>query len=436
MRGKTVDVGLARVSTLDQHPGLQITALEQAGCAAIYQEKASGVSSNRPVRDQVLAELQPGDCLTVWKLDRLGRSVDELLKIIKDLDKRGIRFRCLTQPVDTTSSAGRLFIGILALIAEFERELMIERVLAGKQRQRAEGRPMGRLPFGWNADGTENEDQAALLRQAATRLLDGVNVSTVVDTWNAAGISPERGTRWSVTPLRRMLTNPRTAAILGQHDYDAIVRLFDAPDRRRRQGRPAQHLLSGVLVCQCGQAMYADVAKGQHVYRCRKAAHSGGRSAGCGKVNISERAADRWAADAFVAAVVSPTFADALNRRQAELLAGDTTAEQLDDWRQEITDLGTVLGTRFGTDEHRRRRDELERIVRHATAALMAQPDLQSLHDLPSSEAKLREAWAGWTTAKRRIWLRRLLHAVVVQPATQRGRASEVARRLDPQWKV
>src|SRR4029450_2289398 len=106
MRGRLMDVGLARFSTRDQNPQLQITALEQAGCTAIYQEQVSGVSATRPVRDQVLAALQSGDTLTVWKLDRLGPSVSELLAIIKDLERRGIRFRCLTQPIDTSSPTG------------------------------------------------------------------------------------------------------------------------------------------------------------------------------------------------------------------------------------------------------------------------------------------------------------------------------------------
>ena len=436
MRGKIMDVGLARVSTRDQNPGLQITALERAGCDAIYEERVSGVAKDRPVRDQVLAELQPGDTLTAWKLDRLGRSLTELDNIVNDLKRRGIRFRCLTQPIDTSTAAGTLFFQMLAAFAEFERELMRERVLAGKERQRAEGRPMGRLPYGWRDAETVNEEQAALLNQAADDLLDNVNVSTVVDRWNAAGIAPERGRRWSVTPLRRMLTNPRSVAILGPEKHAAIVRLFATPDRRKRQGRPGEHLLSGILICQCEQPMYADVVKGHAVYRCRKATHSGGRSAGCGRLNISERAADYWATEGFIAAACSDDFARALAQRQAALLEGEATAEQLDDWRQEIADLGTVLGTRFGTEEHRRRRDELERIVRAATARLMAQPDLQAMIDLPKSETALRATWDGWTVPERRAWLRRVLNRITVKPATSPGRGSDIAARLDPDWKV
>jgi len=430
-----VDIGLARVSTLDQNPGLQIAALEQAGCDHIYEERVSGVAKARPVRDQVLAELQPSDTLTVWKLDRLGRSSIELHQIVQDLRRRGISFRCLTQHIDTSSGQGQFIFAIFAAFAELEREMIRERTLAGKARQRAEGRPMGVLPFGWTDASTVNEDQAALLRQAARRLLDGVNVSTVVDTWNADGIPPLRGRRWSVTPLRRMLTNPRTAAILGPDTHAAVVRLFDQPDRQRQGTPKVEHLLSGILVCQCEQPMYADVTKGQNVYRCRKSTHSGGRSTGCGKLNISERAADQWAEEAFVAAVCSDDFAAALNSRRAELLAGEATAEDLDDWRQEIVELGQVLETRYGTDEHRRRRAELERIVRQATARLMAAPELQAMLDLPKTEEKLRDRWSSWSIIERRAWLRRVLDRIIVKPATARGRASNAEDRLDPRWR-
>src|SRR5215211_1953842 len=440
MRGRIMDVGLARVSTRDQNPQLQITALEQAGCAAIYEEKVSGVSAKRPVRDQILAELQPGDTLTVWKLDRLGRSVSELLAIIKDLERRGVRFRCLTQPIDTSSPTGRLFLTFLAGFAEFEREIMRERVLAGKQRQRDEGRPMGPLVFGWTDANTVNEDQAALLVEAAKRALTDEPLSRIVDDWNARDLRPGKATRWRVTHLRRILLNPRTAAIVGEDNYRGLVRLFSAPDRQRL-GRVADHLLSGILRCGregCGQPMYAatkvDKPGGppQAVYRCKR--QSGGRFAGCGLTQVSAPRADAWAAEAFVAAAVSDDFAQALSQRQAELLVGDMTAEQLDDWRAEIAELGQVLDTRFGTAEMKRRRDDLQRLVREATARLMAQPELQALLDLPKTEAALRAAWDGWSVAERRAWLRRILHHVTVLPADAQHRGSNVEARLDPHW--
>jgi DNA invertase Pin-like site-specific DNA recombinase len=437
-----MDVGLARVSTRDQNPQLQITALEQAGCTAIYQEQVSGVSATRPVRDQVLAELQSGDTLTVWKLDRLGRSVSELLAIIKDLERRGIRFRCLTQPIDTSSPTGRLFLTFLAGFAEFEREIMRERVLAGKQRQRAEGRPMGPLVFGWSDADTVNEEQAALLHEAAKRALADEPLSRVVDDWNARGLRPGKATRWRVSHLRRILLNPRTATIVGDDTARDLHRLFTAPGRQRL-GRPTDHLLSGILRCGregCGQPMYAAAKTGkpggppQPVYRCKR--QSGGRFAGCGLTQISAARADRWAAEAFIAAAASDDFAQALNQRRAELLASDVTAEQLDDWRAEVAELGTVLGTRFGTEAMQQRHDQLQRMVREATARLMQQPEVQQLLDLPRSEAALRAMWDGWSVAERRAWLRRTLTHVEVLAADAHHRGSDVEARLDPHWRI
>lgn len=439
------DIGYARVSTRDQNPQLQITALERAGCWPIVEEKVSGVAKRRPVRDEVLHQLQRGDALTVWKLDRLGRSVSELLDIVGGLERRGVRFRCLTQHVDTSSASGRMFLHLLAAFAEFERELMRERVVAGKQRMIAEGQHPGGPPlFGYAADHvTVVEAEAALLREATRRLLDGEPLSRIVDDWNDRGLPPRRADRWRVTPLRRALLNPRVVPIVGEDAYRGLQRLFGAPDRQRL-GRPAEHLLSGVLRCGrpgCGRPLYAATKGGtghppQLVYRCKKGTGSGGRFSGCGSTVVSLHRADAWAEEAFIAAVVSPSFADALNRRRAELLAGEATAAGLDDMRAELGELEQVLPTRFGTDVHRRRHDELRRLVRQATTRLLQQPELQALLDLPKSESGLRAAWSAWTIAERRAWLKRLLESITVKPATAHHRGSDVEGRLDPVWRV
>ena len=146
--------------------------------------------------------------------------------------------------------------------------------------------------------------------------------------------------------------------------------------------------------------------------------------------------ADAWAEEAFIAAVVSDDFADALSKRQAELLADDMTADLLDDMRREIDELELVIPTRFGTPEMRRRHDDLQRQVREATGRLMAAPELQEMLDLPRSEAALRAAWDGWSVAERRAWLRRVLHHISVLPANAHHRGSDVEARLDPDWRV
>jgi DNA invertase Pin-like site-specific DNA recombinase len=138
-------IGYARVSSLDQHPETQIEALEAAGCERVFTDHGvSGAKASRPELDGCLAYLRQGHTLTVWKLDRLGRSVSHLVQVVDDLRGRGVQFVSLTEGFDTTTPAGRLLFHILAALAEMERELIRERTLAGIARAKAEGRLGGR----------------------------------------------------------------------------------------------------------------------------------------------------------------------------------------------------------------------------------------------------------------------------------------------------
>lgn len=139
-------IGYARVSTQDQNPAFQVDALEKAGCEQIFQERVTGKLRERPELSQCLRMLRKGDTLVVWKLDRLARSLKDLVEIIQDLDERGIGFRSLTESIDTTSSGGRLIFHIFGALAEFEHSLIRERTIAGLQAARARGRKGGRKP--------------------------------------------------------------------------------------------------------------------------------------------------------------------------------------------------------------------------------------------------------------------------------------------------
>lgn len=140
-----MNVGYARVSTLDQNLDLQKDALTAAGCRQIFEDKASGAKSEREGLVQCLAYLRSGqDTLIVWKLDRLGRSLTHLVEIVTDLEKRGIGFKSLKENIDTTSSVGKLIFHIFAALAEFERNLIKERTMAGLASARARGRLGGR----------------------------------------------------------------------------------------------------------------------------------------------------------------------------------------------------------------------------------------------------------------------------------------------------
>ena len=137
-------IGYARVSTQDQNLGLQIAALEAAGCQKIFDDKISGSRAERPGLDKMLEMLREGDTLVVWKLDRLGRSVKQLVNMVGDLHKKGIQFKSLTDAIDTGTPSGRFFFHVMASLAEMERELTVERTRAGLAAARQLGRKGGR----------------------------------------------------------------------------------------------------------------------------------------------------------------------------------------------------------------------------------------------------------------------------------------------------
>lgn len=137
-------IGYQRVSTTDQSVDLQSDALTQAGCERIFSDHASGAKAERPGLTEALAFARPGDCLVVWRLDRLGRSLRNLIDIVAELDARGVGFRSLQESIDTTTSGGKLVFHVFAALAEFERTLVIERTQAGLKAARARGRSGGR----------------------------------------------------------------------------------------------------------------------------------------------------------------------------------------------------------------------------------------------------------------------------------------------------
>jgi len=137
-------IGYARVSTMDQDASLQLDALNMASCERIYQESRSGASRERPELSKCLDTLREGDTLVVWRLDRLGRSLKDLVEIISELEGKGIGFRSLTEAIDTTNAGGKLVFHIFAALSEFERSLIQERTRAGLAAARARGRKGGR----------------------------------------------------------------------------------------------------------------------------------------------------------------------------------------------------------------------------------------------------------------------------------------------------
>jgi DNA invertase Pin-like site-specific DNA recombinase len=443
-RQDPMDIGYARVSTGEQNLDLQLEALRKAGCDVIRTERASGKAGQaRPVQEAILRELRAGDTLTVWKLDRLGRSAMDLEHLVTDLDRRGVKFRAITQAIDTSSPLGWFFFQLLAAFAELERAMIVERTKAGKAARIAQGlHPGGPRTYGFAEDRvTVIEDEAARINEAAQYMLKGGSLAHVVARWNKLGVPSRSGNgRWHESTLRRKLCREDLVPkILSKETHDALVRLFAPAKARQRIGPRAKYLLSGILICECGSPMYGhnDPTGGYKAYRCSKGygATKGSERDGCGKTTVSVSMADKWIADAVRTLVCGPRFMEALNARRAALLAGEATTQELDDWEVEISELQTILGTRFAAEQHRARHDELQRRLRNAHIQLAARPELQQLMDFPRTQEAFKAAWGRWDVSERRTKIKLLLNQVTVN-AVGKSTGRFDPDRLDPDWKL
>ncbi len=159
-------IGYARVSTAEQDTALQTDALRKAGCERVFEDTASGAKSDRPGLAAALAYLRDGDVLTVWRLDRLGRSLPHLIETISALEARGVGFRSLTESIDTTTPGGRLIFHVFGALGQFERDLIRERTKAGLSAAAARGRKGGRKPV----------ITADKLQRAREHIANGLNV--------------------------------------------------------------------------------------------------------------------------------------------------------------------------------------------------------------------------------------------------------------------
>ena len=162
-------IGYARVSTEDQSLDLQRSALLAGGCEEIYEDTASGKNANRPELEHCKRSLRTGDTLVVWRLDRLGRNLSDLVQIVTDLEAEGIGFESLSEKIDTTSASGKLMFHVFASLAEFERSLIRERTVAGLAAARARGRKGGRRK---KITAAQEKEIRALLRDPDIQVSD------------------------------------------------------------------------------------------------------------------------------------------------------------------------------------------------------------------------------------------------------------------------
>jgi len=136
--------GYARVSTEDQNPAMQLAALKKAGCKTVFKDEVTGAHVKRPALNRCLKTLQTGDTLIVWKLDRLGRSLRDLIHMLDGFKQEGIKFRSLTEAIDTETPTGRAMWQMIGVLAELERSLIVERTRAGVKAAQKRGVKFGR----------------------------------------------------------------------------------------------------------------------------------------------------------------------------------------------------------------------------------------------------------------------------------------------------
>ncbi|MQA91972.1 MAG: helix-turn-helix domain-containing protein [Gemmatimonas sp.] len=199
-------LGYARVSKEDQDEAAQVRGLESAGCERLFRERASGGRWDRPELHRLLDQLRPGDVVVVWKLDRLSRSLKDLLHLMERLEEKGAGFRSLTEAVDTTTAAGRMLMQMVGAFAEFERSMIRERTRAGLETAREKGRIGGR-PKKLSAH--QRETVLELINLGTKSAADVARLFQVHPSTISREVSRHREKHTSALTLRRRNTKPR-----------------------------------------------------------------------------------------------------------------------------------------------------------------------------------------------------------------------------------
>jgi DNA invertase Pin-like site-specific DNA recombinase len=418
-----MDLGYARVSTIEQNLDLQRDALNKAGVAQIYEDKLSGARYDRPQLEAVLNRLRKGDTLIVWKLDRIGRSTLETVSIVRDLVDRGVNFRSLTDHIDISGDSpfAQFQLTLLAAIAELERSLIIQRTKAGREAARSRGKFVGapRL-YGFLPDRSAVVPQEVqILMEVTERILSGESVGSIVRDLNARAISSTTGKHWRSNTLRQVMENANLAPIIGREESDRLRRIFSDPSRKR-QGVPAKHLLSGIVRCQCNAKMYVTprAGAGKPRYRCFHNAEINR----CGKTQVAAHLLEDYVTKEVIRWLSGPGLVVVRNRlmqldRDLSLLAQKLHADE-----QELIELAKVKDQRnLSIQEWLALRDPIEARIKSAHELLDKEPVMLALTNIPSTRTELEAAWETWDMERKRSVLKAAIARLKVFPTTSRG---------------
>jgi site-specific DNA recombinase len=400
---------------------------------------------DRPGYEELMADLEAGvvDGVLVWRLDRLTRNFDDLQRLWKLINGRGVTLLAVRDSIDTSTASGVLILRNLVAIAEYESASISDRTRSAKAASARTGQPNkgGMRAFGYTPDKLQLvPEEAAAIKEAAERLLAGQSLRSIADDFNRRGIRTPRGKTWLPGTLATVLVNPRIAglraykgdivadaawpAIITREQHEKLVALRKDPTRRWvPRGRPARHLLAGMVECaRCGESaekngeranrMVNRPEDGRDYYLCRKPPL--GR--GCGAL-VSGRQLDALVVECVFAALDSEEFTQALKGPRP---ADAEVARQLEQDEDQLR----WLGREIGSDPLRRPAflaaiAEVEMRLRQNRARLAREQRSRALAVLPEDLDQLRHLWEDvWTLDRKRALLDTLIETVIVRPST------------------
>jgi site-specific DNA recombinase len=410
---------------------------------------------DRPQFEELLADAEAGviDGILVWRLDRLTRNFDDLQRIWRLINGRGVTLLAVHDSIDTSTASGVFMLRTLIAIAEYESAGISLRTRRAKAESARNGlpNPGGMRAFGYTPDKRALvSEEAAAIKEAAEQLLDGESLVSIVSDLNDRGIRTPCGKNWLPGTLADVLVNPRIAglraykgeivaqavwpAIISREQHEKLVALRKDPTRRWvPRGRRPQHLLAGMVECaRCGERaekngeqanrMVNRPERGRDYYVCRKPPL--GR--GCGAL-ASGRQLDALVVERMFAALDSEEFTQAL---KGPRLREVEVARQLGEDEDQLK----WLGRQLGSDPMRRPAflaaiDEVETRIRHNRARLARQHRSAALAALPEDLDQLKELWEHeWELDRKRALLDALIEKVIVQPSTL---GSKTGRKFD-----
>lgn len=416
----------------------------------------------RPQYERLLRDVEAGqlDAVVVFKIDRFARSLREFVRYMDVFKEHGTVFASVNDSVDTSTATGRAILGVITIFAELESEsLSLRRTEMTLQRAKlGQVTKGGRRPFGYEADRvTVRGDEAALIKEAAARFLDGQSLRSIAIDWNKRGIVTTTGGLWSGHTIAQCLRNPRIAgyrvhkgtayksdiiqAVVSEDEFVHLAAVLGDAKRRAPRKTVARHLLSSLLICQqCGAPMKIrgeDWSTNKLRYACVKREDA----TNCGSVTILAAKTEAQVLEDVVAMIDS----GALQRvgsdvDLATLMQATEAALREDQDRLEQLSRDHYVGDdgfRLSRDEYIAARVPLtERVAQQERdLAALKRKAATNTRAIPSSEAELRAWWGEADLGSRRALLEAVLLGVIVYPVRHRGYNSYDPDRLFYVWR-